>query len=134
MCVCVCVRAPARACVLLLPLCSSYYVYTYILTYIYTYIRICVYRCNFDNLSILVAVTHCALPLLAIPLTFVLIPNKLMTDKIIEVCVCLCVSELNSCKFLERPTCSDLVGGVSVCVCVPVSFCVCIHALPIYAL
>jgi len=40
--------------------------------------------CNFDNLSILVAVTHCALPLLAIPLTFVLIPNKLMTDKIIE--------------------------------------------------
>jgi folate/biopterin transporter len=41
-------------------------------------------QCNFDNLSLLVAVTHCLLPLLAIPLTFLLIPNKLMTDKIIE--------------------------------------------------
>jgi hypothetical protein len=28
-------------------------------------IYIYIYRCNFDNLSILVAVTHCALPLLA---------------------------------------------------------------------
>ena len=41
--------------------------------------------CNFDNLSTLVAVCHCLLPLLAIPLTFLLIPNKLMTDKIVEV-------------------------------------------------
>eukprot|EP00802_Teleaulax_amphioxeia_P003947 Tamp_03950.p2 GENE.Tamp_03950~~Tamp_03950.p2 ORF type:complete len:496 (-),score=123.98 Tamp_03950:2008-3375(-) len=40
--------------------------------------------CNFDNLSMLVAICHCALPLLAIPLTFLLIPDKLMTDKIIE--------------------------------------------------
>ena len=30
----------------------------------------------------LVAICHCLLPLLAIPLTFVLIPDKLMTDKI----------------------------------------------------
>jgi len=41
-------------------------------------------ECNFDNLSTLVAVSHCLLPLLAIPLTFLLIPNKLMTDKIVE--------------------------------------------------
>jgi hypothetical protein len=40
--------------------------------------------CNFDNLTLLVAVCHCLLPLLAIPLTFVLIPDKLMTDKIID--------------------------------------------------
>jgi hypothetical protein len=38
--------------------------------------------CNFENLSLLVAVCHCLLPLLAIPLTFLLIPDKLMTDKI----------------------------------------------------
>ena len=41
-------------------------------------------ECNFDNLAWLVAVCHCLLPLLAIPLTFLLIPDKLMTDKIIE--------------------------------------------------
>ena len=40
--------------------------------------------CNFDNLSPLVAITHCLLPLLAIPLTFILIPDKLMTEKIIS--------------------------------------------------
>jgi len=40
--------------------------------------------CNFENLSLLVAVCHCLLPLLAIPLTFLLIPDKLMTDKIVE--------------------------------------------------
>ncbi|KAJ1491355.1 hypothetical protein T484DRAFT_1774838 [Baffinella frigidus] len=40
--------------------------------------------CNFDNLSTLVVVSHCLLPLLAIPLTFVLIPDKLMTEKIIN--------------------------------------------------
>jgi hypothetical protein len=40
--------------------------------------------CNFDNLSPLVAITHCLLPLLAIPLTFLLIPDKLMTEKIIS--------------------------------------------------
>ena len=39
-------------------------------------------ECNFENLSMLVAICHCLLPLLAIPLTFVLIPDKLMTDKI----------------------------------------------------
>lgn len=40
--------------------------------------------CNFDNLNLLVFVCHCALPLIAIPLTFVLIPDKKMTDKIID--------------------------------------------------
>eukprot|EP00802_Teleaulax_amphioxeia_P010046 Tamp_10071.p1 GENE.Tamp_10071~~Tamp_10071.p1 ORF type:complete len:642 (+),score=101.05 Tamp_10071:129-1928(+) len=40
--------------------------------------------CDFTNLSWLVAIAHCFLPLLAVPLTFVLIPNKLMTDKVIE--------------------------------------------------
>eukprot|EP00283_Hemiselmis_rufescens_P025926 CAMPEP_0173441318 /NCGR_PEP_ID=MMETSP1357-20121228/23893_1 /TAXON_ID=77926 /ORGANISM="Hemiselmis rufescens, Strain PCC563" /LENGTH=550 /DNA_ID=CAMNT_0014406887 /DNA_START=22 /DNA_END=1670 /DNA_ORIENTATION=+ len=40
--------------------------------------------CNFDNLTTLVAVCHCLLPLLAVPLTFILIPDKLMTDTIIE--------------------------------------------------
>ena len=29
-------------------------------------------------------VCHCLLPLLAIPLTFLLIPDKLMTDRIID--------------------------------------------------
>jgi folate/biopterin transporter len=40
-------------------------------------------KCNFDNLNMLVFVCHVALPVIAIPLTFVLIPNKRMTDKII---------------------------------------------------
>ncbi|EKX41892.1 hypothetical protein GUITHDRAFT_74385 [Guillardia theta CCMP2712] len=40
--------------------------------------------CNFDNLGWLVGISHCLLPLLAIPLTFILIPNKLMTEMIIE--------------------------------------------------
>jgi hypothetical protein len=31
-----------------------------------------------------VGVCHCLLPLLAIPLTFILIPDKLMTDKILD--------------------------------------------------
>jgi hypothetical protein len=29
-------------------------------------------------------VAHCLLPLLAVPLTFLLIPNKLMTDSVLE--------------------------------------------------
>jgi folate/biopterin transporter len=40
--------------------------------------------CNFDNLNMLVFICHCLLPLIAVPLTFVLIPNKSMTDKIID--------------------------------------------------
>eukprot|EP00960_Hanusia_phi_P050335 760158-Hanusia_phi.AAC.1 len=32
--------------------------------------------CDFENLNMLVLVCHCLLPLIAIPLTFVLIPNK----------------------------------------------------------
>lgn len=40
--------------------------------------------CNFDNLTPLVGICHCLLPLLAIPLTFFLIPDKLMTDKIVD--------------------------------------------------
>eukprot|EP00286_Rhodomonas_abbreviata_P018291 CAMPEP_0181310308 /NCGR_PEP_ID=MMETSP1101-20121128/12516_1 /TAXON_ID=46948 /ORGANISM="Rhodomonas abbreviata, Strain Caron Lab Isolate" /LENGTH=570 /DNA_ID=CAMNT_0023416927 /DNA_START=15 /DNA_END=1727 /DNA_ORIENTATION=+ len=40
--------------------------------------------CNFDNLAWLVGICHCILPLFAIPLTFVLIPDLLMTDKIID--------------------------------------------------
>lgn len=40
-------------------------------------------ECNFDNLNMLVFICHVLLPLIAIPLTFVLIPNKRMTDKII---------------------------------------------------
>jgi len=39
-------------------------------------------ECNFKNLSIMVVVCHFALPLLAIPLTFVLIPNAKLTDEI----------------------------------------------------
>ncbi len=31
-----------------------------------------------------VGVCHCLLPLLAIPLTFLLIPDKLMTDRILD--------------------------------------------------
>ena len=41
-------------------------------------------QCNFDNLNMLVFICHVLLPLIAIPLTFVLIPNKRMTDKIIS--------------------------------------------------
>mmetsp|Transcript_27998 Transcript_27998/g.58315 ORF Transcript_27998/g.58315 Transcript_27998/m.58315 type:complete len:98 (-) Transcript_27998:109-402(-) len=40
--------------------------------------------CNFENLSTLVLVCHCLLPLLAVPLIFWLIPNKLMTDRLID--------------------------------------------------
>ncbi len=40
-------------------------------------------KCNFDNLNMLVFVCHIALPVIAIPLTFILIPNKCMTDRII---------------------------------------------------
>jgi len=40
--------------------------------------------CNFDNLNTLVLVCHCLLPLIAVPLTFLLIPNKLMTDNILD--------------------------------------------------
>mmetsp|Transcript_80293 Transcript_80293/g.215210 ORF Transcript_80293/g.215210 Transcript_80293/m.215210 type:complete len:128 (+) Transcript_80293:1336-1719(+) len=36
--------------------------------------------CNFENLSTLVLVCHCILPLFAVPLVFLLIPNKLMTE------------------------------------------------------
>jgi len=41
-------------------------------------------ECNFDNFATLVLVAHCLLPLLAIPLTFVLIPDKRMTDVILD--------------------------------------------------
>ncbi|EKX41851.1 hypothetical protein GUITHDRAFT_88253 [Guillardia theta CCMP2712] len=40
--------------------------------------------CDFENLNMLVLVCHCLLPLIAIPLTFLLIPNKRMTDKLID--------------------------------------------------
>jgi hypothetical protein len=40
--------------------------------------------CDFENLGTLVLVAHCLLPLLAVPLTFLLIPNKLMTDSVLE--------------------------------------------------
>ncbi|KAJ1483458.1 folate-biopterin transporter [Baffinella frigidus] len=40
--------------------------------------------CNFENLNTLVLVCHCLLPLLCIPLTFLLIPNKKMTDTLID--------------------------------------------------
>jgi arylsulfatase len=36
-------------------------------------------ECNFDNFTYLLFFAHCFLPLLAIPLTFFLIPDKLMT-------------------------------------------------------
>jgi hypothetical protein len=38
--------------------------------------------CDFKNLSMLVFVCHCLLPLLAVPLVFLLIPNKLMTESL----------------------------------------------------
>ena len=40
--------------------------------------------CDFKNLSMLVFVCHCVLPLLAVPLVFLLIPNKLMTESLDE--------------------------------------------------
>ena len=52
--------------------------------------------CNFDNLSTLVGVCHCALPLLAVPLTFWLIPNRLMTDKLLD------EDEGSSARFVRR--------------------------------
>lgn len=39
--------------------------------------------CNFEQLNMLVAICHCILPLLAVPLTFCLIPDAKMTDSII---------------------------------------------------
>jgi len=39
--------------------------------------------CNFDQLNTLVGVCHCLLPLLAVPLTFILIPDKKMTDSFV---------------------------------------------------
>eukprot|EP00290_Baffinella_frigidus_P011892 CAMPEP_0180150054 /NCGR_PEP_ID=MMETSP0986-20121125/21212_1 /TAXON_ID=697907 /ORGANISM="non described non described, Strain CCMP2293" /LENGTH=519 /DNA_ID=CAMNT_0022096899 /DNA_START=162 /DNA_END=1718 /DNA_ORIENTATION=- len=41
-------------------------------------------ECDFQNLGWLVFVCHCLLPLLAVPLTFILIPDMLMTDTILE--------------------------------------------------
>ena len=40
--------------------------------------------CNFEHLTPLLLVAHCILPLLAIPLTFILIPDKKMTDVIFD--------------------------------------------------
>lgn len=39
--------------------------------------------CNFDNLALLLVVSHVVLPLLTVPLTFVLIPNAKMTDDLV---------------------------------------------------
>lgn len=39
--------------------------------------------CNFDNLSWLIVFSHVLLPLLTVPLTFVLIPNARMTDDLV---------------------------------------------------
>lgn len=39
--------------------------------------------CNFDNLALLVIISHVVLPLLTVPLTFVLIPNANMTDDLV---------------------------------------------------
>ncbi|GAB0490005.1 hypothetical protein MMPV_001234 [Pyropia vietnamensis] len=39
--------------------------------------------CNFDNLALLVIISHVVLPLLTVPLTFVLIPNAKMTDDLV---------------------------------------------------
>ena len=90
---------------------SALYVCLICMPYVHVF---CTHRCNFDNLSTLVAVTHCLLPLLAIPLTFVLIPNKLMTDKIVEVCerasVCMCM-RVHVCVR------AYVLLSVSVCVC-----------------
>lgn len=40
-------------------------------------------RCDFDNLPLLLVVGHVVLPLLTIPLTWVLIPNARMTDDVL---------------------------------------------------
>jgi hypothetical protein len=40
--------------------------------------------CDFSNLNWLVLVCHCLLPLIAVPLTFILIPDALMTDTILD--------------------------------------------------
>eukprot|EP00123_Amoebidium_parasiticum_P021852 comp7493_c0_seq1/m.3156 comp7493_c0_seq1/g.3156 ORF comp7493_c0_seq1/g.3156 comp7493_c0_seq1/m.3156 type:complete len:624 (-) comp7493_c0_seq1:377-2248(-) len=40
--------------------------------------------CNFDNLTYLVVVCHMLLPLLHIPLTFILIPKARLTDRILD--------------------------------------------------
>ncbi len=42
------------------------------------------YPCDFSNLNTLVLVCHCLLPLINVPLTFILIPNKCMTDNLVE--------------------------------------------------
>jgi len=41
--------------------------------------------CNFDNLTWLIIVGHVILPLLTVPLTFLLIPNARMTDDLLGV-------------------------------------------------
>lgn len=40
--------------------------------------------CNYDNMWKLIALSHCVLPLLTIPLTFVLIPRARLTDSLHE--------------------------------------------------
>eukprot|EP00854_Cymbomonas_tetramitiformis_P019829 gene19829-23714_t len=40
--------------------------------------------CNYDNMWKLIAVSHCMLPLLTIPLTFILIPRARLTDSLHE--------------------------------------------------
>lgn len=40
--------------------------------------------CNFDRLPLLIAVGHVGLPLLVLPLTFVLIPSARMTDDLLD--------------------------------------------------
>jgi len=42
------------------------------------------HECNFDSLSTLVIVCHMAVPLLLIPLTFLLIPDAYLTDDLFE--------------------------------------------------
>lgn len=39
--------------------------------------------CNFDNLPLLLVISHVVLPLLTVPLTFVLIPKAKMTDDLV---------------------------------------------------
>lgn len=39
--------------------------------------------CNFDNLALLLIISHVVLPLLTVPLTFVLIPKANMTDDLV---------------------------------------------------
>jgi hypothetical protein len=38
--------------------------------------------CDFTNLAPLVVLSHCVLPLLAIPLTYFLVPNQIVSDKL----------------------------------------------------